>query len=84
MDTKKRLPRNKALKQRVQKSQVYKGLNYIQKQFIRQSQNIMVIERGLFIIMEAGVEKWSTVSKYSVNNKAVIRELYANNLEVQL
>jgi uncharacterized membrane protein YukC len=75
--------RSKALKQRVKKTKVYQGLNDIQKEFIRHSQNIMVIERGLFIIMQAGVKEWSRVSKYSLNNEAVIRELYANNLKVQ-
>ena len=83
METTTRLPRNKRLKQRVRETQVYKSLNTVQKEMISQTQNVMVIERGLSIIQDAGIQRWKQVSKYSQNNDAVIRELYANELEVK-
>ena len=83
METKKRMPRNKTLKQRVKETQLYKGLNDVQKECLRRSQNVMVIERGLLILKQAGMKRWISVSKYSINNEAVIRELYANSLEVK-
>lgn len=75
--------RSKALKQKVKDTQLYKGLNAVQKELLRTAQNIIVIERGLFILSEVGVKQWSTVTRYSQNNDAVIRELYANSLEVK-
>lgn len=77
-------PRSKALKKQVKETQVYKALDFVQKEFIRRSQNIQVIERGLFIINDAGVKRWSEVTKYSPNNEEIIRELYANSLTITL
>ena len=83
METIDKSPRNKTLKQRVKETQLYRGLNAVQKEFLSTSQNVIVIERALFIIADAGITRWQQVSKYSPNNEAVIRELYMNNLEVK-
>jgi hypothetical protein len=84
METKNKSPRNKTLKQRVRETQLYKELNHVQQEMISKSQNVIVIERALYILAEAGIKQWQQVSKYSPNNEAVILELYANNLEVEL
>lgn len=83
MENTNKSPRNKTLKQRVIETQLYKSLNAVQKELLKTSQNVIVIERALFIIADAGITRWQQVSKYSPNNEAVIRELYMNNLEVK-
>lgn len=83
MVTKIKAPKNGAIRKRVRATQVFKKLRPIQQELTCCSQNLRAINNSLFVVKQNGIKHWEKISQNSPNNAEIIRELYANQLEVK-
>jgi hypothetical protein len=83
METKKQIIRSRRIRSRVRETQVYLSLGKIPQQIVNTGQNITAIHRSLETVKSIGIKQWDHVSQNNSNNKEIVRELYANSLEVK-
>jgi hypothetical protein len=84
MKAKKEIIRSRRIRARVRETQAYLSLGKIPQLIVNTGQNITAIFRSLETVRNIGIKEWEQVSQNSINNKEIVRELYANSLEVQL
>jgi len=83
METKIKAPKNGAIRRRVRATQAFNQLRPIQQELVCCSQNLKAINNSLFVVKQNGIKHWEKISQNSHNNAEIIRELYANQLEVK-
>jgi hypothetical protein len=83
MNTKKQIIRSRRIRARVRETKAFLGLTNIQQEIINTGQNITAIHKGLETAKANGILFWEHNSQNSINNAEIIRELYANSLEVK-
>lgn len=83
MNTKKEIIRSRRIRARVRETQVYLSLGKIPQLIVNTGQNITAIHRSLENVRSIGIKQWEQVSQNNSNNKEIVRELYANGLEVK-
>ncbi|MBC7847230.1 MAG: hypothetical protein H7Y10_12135 [Flavobacterium sp.] len=83
MQTKNKAPKNGTIRRRVRATQVFQNLGKIQQGIVSTGQNIKAIHSSLKVVKQNGIKHWESVSQNSQNNAEIIRELYANELEVK-
>jgi len=83
MQTKIKAPKKGTIRRRVRASQVFIKSNKVQQDILTTNQNLNAINSSLFVAKKHGIKHWETFSQNSRNNAEIIRELYANQLEVK-
>jgi hypothetical protein len=83
MNTKKQIIRSRRIRARVRETQAFLRLGKFQQNIVNTGQNITAIYRSLETVKTIGIGKWEQVSQNSINNSEIVRELYANSLEVK-
>lgn len=83
MQTKIKVPKNGTIRRKVRATQVFQNLGRVQQDIASTGQNIKAIHCSLFVAKQHGIKHWEAVSQNSRNNAEIIRELYANQLEVK-
>lgn len=76
-------PKNGTFRSKVVATQVYQNLGKIQQQIVSAGQNVKAIRSSFLVVKQNGIKYWESVSQNSRNNAEIIRELYANQLEVK-
>jgi hypothetical protein len=83
MNTKKQIIRSRRIRARVRETKAFLSLTNIQQEIVNTGQNITAIHKGLESVKVNGILFWEHNSQNSINNAEIIRELYANSLEVK-
>lgn len=83
METKKEVIKSRRIRAKVKETQAFLSLSKPQQQIAKTGQNITAIHKGIEEVKVHGVLQWETFSQHSRNNSEIIRELYANSLEVK-
>jgi len=81
--TKIKVPRSVTIRRRVRATAVFLNSNKVQQDILTTNQNLNAINSSLFVAKKHGIKHWESVSQNSRNNTEIIRELYANQLEVK-
>lgn len=82
MKTKKQIIKSRRIRSRVRETQAYLSLGKIQRNIVNTGQNITAIHKSLETVKTIGIAEWEKASLNSINNQEIVRELYANSLEV--
>jgi hypothetical protein len=83
MDTKTAIINSSRIGEKVKKTQAFLALNKAQRDIASTGQNITAIGKGIAAVKLNGFLHWETFSQNSRNNTEIIREIYANSLEVK-
>jgi hypothetical protein len=83
MKTKKEIIRSRRIRARVRETKAYLSLGKIQQRIVNTGQNITAIFKSIETVKNVGIGQWDQISQNSINNKEIVRELYANSLEVK-
>lgn len=83
METKKSIISSRRIRAKVRETQAFTSLTKAQQEIVKTGQNITAIFNGFQAVKINGVVHWETFSQNSQNNAEIIRELYANSLEVK-
>lgn len=62
-------------KEQIQATEVYKNMNFIQKQFVKKYNNVRSINHALNVIKNLGYEQWQKQSNPSYINLLIINEI---------
>ena len=83
METKKEILKSRRIRAKVKETQAFLSLTKTQQKVANTGQNITAIFKGIEAVKVHGILHWETFSQNSQNNSEIIRELYANSLEVK-
>jgi hypothetical protein len=83
METKKEIISTRRIRAKVKETQAFLALNKAQRDIVNTGQNITAIRKGIEAVKLNGFLHWETFSQNSRNNSEIIREIYANSLEVK-
>jgi len=82
MEIKIKTPKN-GTRKKVITTQVFQNLGKVQQEIASTGQNIKAIYSSLLVAKKRGIKHWESISQNSRNNAEIIRELYANQIEVK-